>query len=192
MNVPKSSGVIVDLMKLNNGQMVSFKARSGEAFKYLQLEVSLCWFWLCSHARMEKKGSSMKDRGWRSTKSNEENEKGQDGHDKSEVGEAEANQWREMGFKNSELDSVSPWEGAVLSLCLLETFLVFLLLFLDLGFNSYWMASARHLRPVAHLLVTQAKTHNDDMMKQQKQAQTQMQMQQLSNNNVNIRKLAHT
>lgn len=41
MNVPKSSGVIVDLMKLNNGQMVSFKARGREAFKYIKSEVSL-------------------------------------------------------------------------------------------------------------------------------------------------------
>lgn len=41
MSVPKPSGVIVDLINLNNGKMVSFKARGGEALQYFQSEVSL-------------------------------------------------------------------------------------------------------------------------------------------------------
>lgn len=47
--------------------------------------------------------------------------------------------------------SVSPWKGAVLSLCLLETISVVLLLFLDLSLHRYRMASARCLRPVVGL-----------------------------------------
>lgn len=54
---------------------------------------------------------------------------------------------------------VSPWQGAILSLRLLETLLGFLLLFLHLSFNCYRMASARHLRPIAHLRVTQTETY---------------------------------
>lgn len=52
--VPKSRGVILDLMKSNNGQMIAFKASGREPFKYLPLEGSLWRFWLCSHKGDEK------------------------------------------------------------------------------------------------------------------------------------------
>lgn len=191
MSVPKSSGVIADLMKLNNGQMVSFKGRGGKAFKYLQLQVSLWWFWLCSHRRKDgKKGPSIKDRrGRRSTKSNEENEKGQDGHDKSEVGEAEATQWRKMDFKTAswtashrgrELNCLCACWRPSWSSC-----------------SSFWtcVSTVTERRPLGisvPLLTCWSHSHRHSMVKQQKQAQTQMQMQQLSYSDVNIRKLAHT
>lgn len=164
MSLPKSPGVIVDLMKSNNGQTISFKARGREPFKYLQLEGSLWQFWLCSHRGMKKGHKYEGQKSMKSRKSNEEVEKGQEGRDKSQSWTRQTS-----GLKWILLGDVSPWQGAVLSLRLLETLLVFLLLFLDLSFNGYWMAPAWRLRPVAHLQIKD--TQNDYTVKQQKQAQ---------------------
>lgn len=82
MTMPKSPGVIVDLMKSNTGQKISFKAR--EPFKYLQLEGSLWPCWLCSHVGMKKRPTYEGQKRMKSTKSNEEVEKGQEGRDKSQ------------------------------------------------------------------------------------------------------------
>lgn len=68
----------------------------------------------------------------KSRKSDEEVEKGQEGRDKSQSWTRQTS-----GLKWILLGDVSPWQGAVLSLRLLETLLVFLLLFLDLSFNGY-------------------------------------------------------
>lgn len=54
---------------------------------------------------------------------------------------------------------VSPWQRAVLSLCLLDTIPVLLLLFLGLSVNCYRVASAWRLRPIAHLPGTKTRMH---------------------------------
>lgn len=71
-------------MKSNNGQMISFKGRDRESFKYLQSEGSLWPFWLCRQAGMKKRHTYEGQKRMRSTKSNEEVEKGQEGRDKSQ------------------------------------------------------------------------------------------------------------
>lgn len=50
-----------------------------------------------------------------------------------------------------EEEDVSPWQGAVLSLCLLETVSVLVTLFLDLRLHGNRVASTLCLRPVAGL-----------------------------------------
>lgn len=172
MTMPKSPGAIVDLMKSNTGQMISFKAR--EPFKYLQLESSLWPSWLCSHVGM-KKGLHMKDRRrWNRQSQMKRLRKVRRDVISHKVGRGK--QVDENGFQSSELDAVSPWQGAVLSLRLLEALMVFMLLFLDLSFNCYWMAPAWGLRPVAHLQGhTDKDAQNDSTLQQQKQAQIQMQ-----------------